>query len=399
MKKIEKPKISIIVPIYNVQNYLEKCINSIMNQTYSFIEIILVNDGSTDLCGAMCEEYASKDDRIKVIHKENGGVVSARKTGANIASGDYIVGVDGDDWIESDRIELLVEAMKNTNPDMVYMAGMKREYDGRVSVVEEHIPYGIYSDKNIESIFELLSNTTVCFQNDMNAAVWMWAIRREIYCENVYDLDEEISIADDQIIVWSCLLDSKNVILSKNNGYHYVFRSDSIMNSMNVSHKRELQALFRQFSQRLKNKNASAKVRKAFLFLNVRILLTNDCSSFVQDTNENLCLYSKIKKNMKVVVYGAGKFGTELCKVCRSYVDVVLWTDTNISNKQGSGIMEGLHEPTQILELAYDYVLVAVINYKTAVEIQEQLIKMGVPRQKIQLLDAQCVSEKIIPRE
>lgn len=99
--------ISIIVPIYNVELYLEKCIESIINQTYKNLEIILVDDGSTDSCGKICDEYAKKDNRIKVIHKINGGLSDARNKGMEIAKGKYIGFVDGDDYVASDMYETL----------------------------------------------------------------------------------------------------------------------------------------------------------------------------------------------------------------------------------------------------------------------------------------------------
>ena len=100
--------ISIVVSIYNEWEYLDKCIDSIVNQTYKNIEIILVDDGSTDCCGEICDKYAEQDSRIIVIHKPNGGLVSARKAGTKKATGDYIINVDGDDWIEKERIQNLV---------------------------------------------------------------------------------------------------------------------------------------------------------------------------------------------------------------------------------------------------------------------------------------------------
>lgn len=98
------PKISIIVPVYNVEKYLRKCIDSILNQTFKDFELILIDDGSTDESGKICDEYNLKDNRIKVIHKENGGLSSARNAGLDIAQGEYIGFVDSDDWIESDQI-------------------------------------------------------------------------------------------------------------------------------------------------------------------------------------------------------------------------------------------------------------------------------------------------------
>lgn len=92
--------ISIIVPVYNVENYLERCVRSIEAQTYKDIEIILVDDGSNDLCPSLCDDFARQDSRVSVIHKENGGLVSARKAGFAAATGSYIMSVDSDDWIE-----------------------------------------------------------------------------------------------------------------------------------------------------------------------------------------------------------------------------------------------------------------------------------------------------------
>ena len=106
------PKVSIIVPVYKVEKYLRKCIDSIINQTLKDIEIILVDDGSPDNCGKICDEYAAKDTRIKVIHKENGGLSSARNAGMEVAEGEYIGFVDSDDWIESD---MYMGTSKNTS--------------------------------------------------------------------------------------------------------------------------------------------------------------------------------------------------------------------------------------------------------------------------------------------
>lgn len=129
MRVEEKIQISIVVPIYNIQDYLKRCIDSIINQSYKYIEIILVDDGSTDNCPEICDAYAQKDNRIRVIHKKNGGLVSARKAGTAIAKGDYILNVDGDDWIENKRIEILVkEGILPYKADMIYMSGHKKGF-------------------------------------------------------------------------------------------------------------------------------------------------------------------------------------------------------------------------------------------------------------------------------
>ncbi len=116
-------RISIIVPIYNIASYLRQCIESILRQTYTDLEIILVDDGSTDGCYEICEEYRQKDSRVTVIHKENGGLVSACKAGIRAAAGDLNACVDGDDWIEPDMYERMYRKMTGQDVDVV-MCGL-----------------------------------------------------------------------------------------------------------------------------------------------------------------------------------------------------------------------------------------------------------------------------------
>ena len=109
--KQKQPALSVIVPVYNVEKYLDRCIRSIAGQTYTNLEIILVDDGSTDHCGEICDEWSRKDTRIQVFYKKNGGLVSARKAGLKTASGQYIAYVDSDDWIEENMYERMMELM------------------------------------------------------------------------------------------------------------------------------------------------------------------------------------------------------------------------------------------------------------------------------------------------
>lgn len=120
MEKVSKnePLISIVVPVYNVEQYLEKCVKSIVKQTYKNLEIILVDDGSPDKCGCICDKLSEKDKRIRVLHKNNGGLSDARNAGIDIATGRYISFIDSDDYIEKDYIKILYDSIKNDNSDM-----------------------------------------------------------------------------------------------------------------------------------------------------------------------------------------------------------------------------------------------------------------------------------------
>jgi len=129
-------KISIIVPIYNSEKYLRKCINSLLCQSYSNLEIILVNDGSKDKSGEICEEYALLDSRIKVIHTENCGQASARNTGLTVAKGEYIGFVDSDDWVDNDMYETLINMIGKYDADIAE-CGFRLVYDDHVEALDE----------------------------------------------------------------------------------------------------------------------------------------------------------------------------------------------------------------------------------------------------------------------
>lgn len=126
------PLVSIIVPVYNVEKYLEKCITSILKQTYLNLEVILVDDGSSDASPALCDDYEKKDSRVKVIHKLNGGLSSARNSGLDICNGDYICFIDSDDWIHPDTIRNCIEVFEIKEIDIVCIAGQKVSENGFV---------------------------------------------------------------------------------------------------------------------------------------------------------------------------------------------------------------------------------------------------------------------------
>ena len=143
--------ISIIVPIYNIAEYLPQCIESLLHQSFSDLEIILVDDGSTDGSFAICEHYRSQDRRIVVIHKKNGGLVSARKVGIKVARGQYIAYVDGDDWIEPDMYEQMYQKLIQENVDVV-MCGRYEDTGRTRKAVFHGIDEGRYEKKALRKV-------------------------------------------------------------------------------------------------------------------------------------------------------------------------------------------------------------------------------------------------------
>ena len=224
-------KISVVVPVYNEQDYLKKGVESIINQTYKNLEIILVDDGSTDNSPQICDYYAEMDSRIRVIHKKNGGIINAKKAGIAAATGDYILDMDGDDWIEEDRIEYLVrEGIMSDEADMVYMGGYKEDNGESSQLTRDFVIEKTFCGDEIEKqILPLLCSVKEDFFNlKIALAMWAWAIKRELLQEKQQLLDDRIVVGEDFACIWFCLLSADSVTMIKQTGYHHVQRDTSI---------------------------------------------------------------------------------------------------------------------------------------------------------------------------
>lgn len=211
--------ISIVVPVYNVEKYLEKCVKSILNQTYKNLEIILVDDGSTDNSGNMCDELAKLDDRIKVYHKENGGLSDARNYGVERATGAYIGFVDSDDYIEKEMYEKLYEAIKKENAD-VAECNLKIVYPHGTELFTQEKYYKVC---NKEEYLEEYLKIEKIF-----GSVWTKLLRRDIASKLLFPkgkLYEDTYYSNDLINIAE-----KYVIMDKPY-YNYLMRNDSITNS------------------------------------------------------------------------------------------------------------------------------------------------------------------------
>lgn len=209
-------KISVIVPIYKVETYLPKCLDSILRQTYQNLEIVLVDDGSPDNCGAICDEYARRDSRVKVIHQQNKGVSSARNAGLNIATGDWIAWVDPDDWIEEDMLQYLLEGALNYQADIA-ICGM-RKIGSHVPIVFQHKEDLVLDrEKALRELLENKSMTLSCCDKLAKRELW----------EGVRFSDLKIG---EDLLAMGCILEraDKIVCLSEIK-YNYLTRPESAL--------------------------------------------------------------------------------------------------------------------------------------------------------------------------
>lgn len=212
-------KLSVIVPIYNVEEYLDECIKSIVNQTYKNLEIILVDDGSPDHCPELCDIWAEKDSRIKVIHKENGGVSSARNAGLDAAIGDFIAFVDSDDYLDFDMYEIMLTQMREHNADMAQCGIVRENADGSVEVWD-----------SFDAPIVVMDNTQLLCSVGEAAGVLPVSPCNKIFKAEVIDViryDESLKYAEDTLFNFSAARNINKAVIQNVPRYHYVNNSGS----------------------------------------------------------------------------------------------------------------------------------------------------------------------------
>ena len=217
--KIDK-MVSIIVPVYNVEKYLEQCINSIINQTYKNIEIILIDDGSTDNSGIICDEYAKKDNRIKVIHKDNEGISATRNRGIDESSGKYISFVDSDDYIEKNMIEILYKDIEKENADIAVC--------NYIIVKDKN---NIKKDKNNSYNVIILSQNDalrMCFCNEFEFYLWNKIFKKTLFNEIKFPKGKN---SEERYTLPKLIDNSKKIIYDNRKLYYYRIRKNSIIHS------------------------------------------------------------------------------------------------------------------------------------------------------------------------
>ena len=263
------PKVSVIVPIYNVEKYLDRCMESLLNQTLKDIEIIMVNDGSPDNCPQMCDEYAKKDSRVKVVHKKNGGLGFARNSGLDIATGEYVAFVDSDDYVDLNMYEKLYKAAEENNNEAVF-CGFKKEFSpNRFIECKECDTYTEYSsDKMNELVLDFIAAPPHCkseYIHDMS--VWHSIYKRSIIEDNNIRFISERDYASEdipfQIDFLKCC---KKVGFIPDIFYVYCYNGGSLTKSFKPEKFQMIQALYHLLKERTQDRDKdSLRAKRLFI--------------------------------------------------------------------------------------------------------------------------------------
>lgn len=304
-----KNLISIIVPVYKVEQYLDRCIKSVLNQTYQNYEVILVDDGSPDNCPQICDKYCSEHNNFSVIHKQNEGLMAAWIDGLKVANGEYISFVDSDDWIEPTFLEEMLNNIINSNSDMcicnAYRSSEKNKlflyaFDSKIS--------GLLNNDELETFKHNELNTLQFFR-------WNKLFKKEILLNNIKYCNPKVKMWEDVNIILPCVLDAKRLYVIEKPLYNYYYNEASIVNSYSPTMLTNFEYLYPQIQQALKDKGyASEKNICDFL---IRMLYISAKNIILSDVKQKRKLfhylykswcYKEIKKHDITTVTGKIKF-------------------------------------------------------------------------------------------
>lgn len=387
-------KISVIVPIYNADKYLERCLSSIIGQTYKNLEIICVDDGSTDNSLAICNKYSLLDNRIKVIHKSNGGVTSARKAGMKIASGEWVGFVDSDDWLELYAYERMIK--KGGNEDVTLICGnFRRNYENHAIDYISKFNEGKYelSEDNSYFISNFIFNKEI-FEFGIYPSLWNKLFRKKNVEIILNELDEDIIFQEDAAIVYSYILKYKKIYMVKDIIYNYNrYNSNSCMHCFNNEKYNSIIKAY-SFIKQLETNENKEYIDKQLLWLKLYYTLLYLPEKMENKENKKiLCYLGNINKSDNIVLYGAGIMGQRYYEYLSNIgVNISLWVD---KEKKEYNSENKICSVDKISYVEYDKIVIAVIKHDIVKSIVNELLRIGIDRNKICYIDSNKILESI----
>lgn len=280
------PLITIVIPVYNVKDYLHKCVNSVINQTYTNLEIILVNDGSPDSCGQICDEYGKVDSRIKVIHKSNGGLSDARNAGINIANGRYISFIDSDDYVDPDYIEFLYNQVFKYKTSIAICSHRVLYDTGKIIEKQTNEVSVLESKKVLERIL---------YDEGIDLSAWAKLYDINLFKDIRYPKGR---LYEDSATTYLLIDKCDKIVIASKSKYNYIIRRNSITNNKFTTKKMDLIISTEEMANYIVKKypdlKAAADRRVMYSYLSTLSQLANDKDKHL---NEEKKIMTYIKAN------------------------------------------------------------------------------------------------------
>ena len=379
-------KITVIVPVYNSELWLSRCIDSVLDQTHQNLQVILIDDGSTDSSGKICDDYAKRDKRVEVYHTTNRGLVAARKEGILHAQGNYIGFVDADDYIESDMFETLLHDLCESNADFIHTGYIEETEKSRIVTEFED---RVFTFANREEKEDIIAKYVLQPENGRHIcnSVWSKLFKKDLISKCYPALPDEQQYGEDFLCLCLCILESRVIRLRKRAFYHYVIREGSLCHQDVMGKIIEETKLNYHFNHILREYEGDTykRIKKYISYY-----LAKSCFGIVERCVEGKVHVSRFwyedanaLKGKKVVLYGAGRVGQDFyMQLCRyQEIEIAAWIDSNWQKYHFEYARTA--GPAELEKSEYDEVIVAVNAEGVAKEIIGVLTDYGVPVEKI----------------
>lgn len=380
--------LSIIVPIYNVAQYLDRSIQSILNQTYKNLEIILIDDGSTDGSGEICAKYARLDSRVKLISQENQGASVARRNGICLASGEYMGFVDPDDYID---IDLYAQLMACRGDFDVVISQWLRESESEVRRAYDTIRPGVYqTPADMEFLLRHLINVslpggTVNIRAGIAAYLWNKLFRTKLVKEVVEEINVDLPISNDRPIIYGVLLRCSSVLITEICGYHYRVRSGSLGHSVD-HHGNYIRGICDFYS--LMGTLLEKSPKREILIPQLQLKIAEELSrgphkmGFPEEAQLQLKTlvfpFVNLLNGKHIALYGAGPLGQSYRRQIQKWgvCQISLWVDETWEEYTRTGLEVSPVE--KLLDKAYDHIVLACSDQSSSNRIRQKLVSIGI---------------------
>ncbi len=376
--------ISVIVPVYNVEDYVERCIRSIMDQTYPLLEIIIVDDGSTDDSGKVCDRLGAEDPRIKVIHQRNGGLVRARKNGLETAAGELIGFVDGDDYIEPVMYERLYQQFIEYKADLVH-SGFFYNDGQKIQEVKKEGSICITDENRVDVIKDAIFDR--CSPNYMTPSIWSKLFKKDLLTKSYGTIEDFSSFGEDLLCLCNYCMICGRIYVTKEVYYHYTIREKSMSHDENTAMMGKMGCLHHSLHEMSIRYGIWDSLKQCvddyYLIELMSVLAARERGSMQRMIQVYRFPHIERLFGKKIILYGAGSVGCDYYTQIRKYrqCELAAWTDSHYADYQCEYCE--IAAPQIIPDLAYDMVLIAVLNRKSVKEIKRLLSQIGVPEEKI----------------
>ena len=388
MEQYIKPLISVIIPVYNDEPFLHRCVDSVLNQTYQFLEILLIDDGSSDNSGRICDEYQAKDKRVRSVHKPNGGTVSARKCGLAHAQGQLVSFIDGDDWIENNMYENLAECYLNEGCPDVISFGMICEYpeSGIKNPMLDGIREGRYDKENIERILPVLIYDSDKSYASLLTSVCTKLVKKAVAQKAMEYMSESLTMGEDGANVYFMVACCTSLSVIHKTFYHYEQHVNSQNYKFDAAIFSKLANLKQIMTAGLDRLGWNGNQIQAQINYYIWDYLCNAVEKNVHlDINRRICLFpfARCEKASTIIVYGAGKVGKSYIKCLKqsNFAKNFIWVDKNYQKLQDDGLKVTSLETA--LQETYDYIVIAIENEAVANSIATEILTNGADSKKI----------------